>query len=95
MFFTSKEKTILAHDVFDNFYTRSWFVHDVTDTDCWAQNGSTHCRVFVTFDPSLTGAEMLIHRLQGQKCEKTAVSICCFSLSRGAASCRFPFKAGL
>ena len=24
------------------------FVHDVTDTDCWAQNGSTHGRVFTT-----------------------------------------------
>ncbi len=26
------------------------FVYDVTDTDCWAQNGSSHGRVIATFE---------------------------------------------
>ena len=25
------------------------FVHDVTDTDCWAQNGNVHGHIFTTF----------------------------------------------
>ena len=31
----------LAGDVFDTFAAPSGLVHDGTDADCWAQNGST------------------------------------------------------
>ena len=34
---------------FDTFAPYSGLVHDVTDTDCWAQNGSTHKHIFATF----------------------------------------------
>ena len=27
------------------------FVHDITDVDCWAQNGSTHARDFQKTGP--------------------------------------------
>ena len=33
-------------DVFDLFATHAGLVHDVTDTDCWAKNGSTHRLVY-------------------------------------------------
>ena len=39
---------MLVRDVFDSFATHFGLVHDVTDADCWAQNGSAH--VFVGFD---------------------------------------------
>ena len=35
-------------------YTQSILVYDVTDTDCWAQNGSTHGHHFKTFKCSET-----------------------------------------
>ena len=35
----------MARDVFDILATHSCLVYDVTDTDCWAQNGGTHRRV--------------------------------------------------
>ena len=31
------------------FDTDFGLVHDVTGTDCWAQNGLTCCRIFATF----------------------------------------------
>ena len=34
---------------FGTFVTHAGPVCDVTDTDCWAQNGSTHGRVFMSF----------------------------------------------
>ena len=40
----------LVCDVFDAFATRSGLVYDSTDTDCWAQSGSTHSCVFTTFN---------------------------------------------
>ena len=39
----------LARDVFDTFTTHAGHVYDVTDTDCWGQNGLTQCRAFTTF----------------------------------------------
>ena len=38
-----------ACDVFDTSATRSGLVYDVTDTDCGAQNGRTHCYDFATY----------------------------------------------
>ena len=46
---TMKNRKRLAHNVPDTFGTHTGFVYDVTVTDCWAQNGSTHGRVFATF----------------------------------------------
>ena len=42
-----------AGDVVDTFTTHASLVYDVTDTDCRAQNGSTHGRVFCDFQTSL------------------------------------------
>ena len=36
-------------DVFDTFATHSGLAYDVIDSDCRAQNGSTHGRVFAIF----------------------------------------------
>ena len=44
----SEEEKTLTRDVFDTFATHSSHVHDVTDTDCWAQTGSTYGRIFAT-----------------------------------------------
>ena len=46
--FQMKSRKGLVRDVFDTFATRSGLVYDVTDTDCWTQNGSTHDRVAAT-----------------------------------------------
>ena len=40
---------MLARNVFDTFATHFGLVHDVTDTDCWPQYGSTHGYVFAIF----------------------------------------------
>ena len=39
----------LACDIFDTFGTHSGLVHDITDPNCWEQNGSTHGCVFSAF----------------------------------------------
>ena len=41
-----KSREGLAHDVFDPFPTHASPICNVTDTDCWTQNGSTHVHVF-------------------------------------------------
>ena len=48
---TNEEQKDLACDdyIFDIFATHAGLVYDVTDTDCWAQNGSTRGCVFATF----------------------------------------------
>ena len=43
-----KSRKGLARDAFDTFATHAGLVYDVTDTDSWTQNGSTHGRVFAT-----------------------------------------------
>ena len=48
-FLQMKSRKRMSHDVFDTFTPHSGLVHDVTNTDCWAQNGSTHGRVLATF----------------------------------------------
>ena len=35
--------------VFDTLVTHANHVYNITDTDYWAGNGSTHCHVFTTF----------------------------------------------
>ena len=44
-----KRRKRLSSAEFDIFVSHSGLVHDVTDTDRWAHNGSTHGRVFATF----------------------------------------------
>ena len=44
-----QKTTTFICEPFDTFATHSDLVHDVTDMDCWEQNGSTHGRVFATF----------------------------------------------
>ena len=46
---TNEEWKRLAHDVFHILAMHAGLVYDITDTDCWAQNGSTHAHVLVTF----------------------------------------------
>ena len=46
----TKSRKRLAHDLFATFATHAGLVHDITDTDCWAQNGSTHGHVFITLN---------------------------------------------
>ena len=45
----TKKRKRLSCDVFDTFATWSGIAYDVTDTGCWAQNGSLHGRAFATF----------------------------------------------
>ena len=48
-FLNDEQQENLTRDVFNNFATHySDLVRDVTDADCWVQNGSTHGRVFAT-----------------------------------------------
>ena len=42
----------LTCDVIDTIATYVDPVHDVTGTDCWAQNGSTHGHVFAALKRS-------------------------------------------
>ena len=44
-----KSRKRLARDVFDTFASYAGLVYDVTDTDCCAQNNSTHGHLFSTF----------------------------------------------
>ena len=44
-----KKRKRLSCDVFDTFATWSGIAYDVTDTGCWAQNGSLHGCAFATF----------------------------------------------
>ena len=41
-----EQEKYFARCLFDAFDAHSDLVHYVTDTHCWAQNGSTHGRVF-------------------------------------------------
>ena len=43
-----KSRKMLARDVMDFLPVTADLVYDVTDTDCWAQYGSIHGRVFGT-----------------------------------------------
>ena len=53
LLFTNKERTRLTQDKFDAFAPHSHLVHEVIDTNCWAQNGSSHGYVFTTFKHQL------------------------------------------
>ena len=44
-----KSRKKWACDVFATVASHVNLVHDVTDTDCWAQNGSTHGGVLHNF----------------------------------------------
>ena len=46
---TNESKKSWVPEVIDTFAIQSSLAYDVTDTDCWAQNGSTHGRHFKTF----------------------------------------------
>ena len=49
--FLMKTRKRLACDMYTTFATHAGCVYDVTDIECWAQNGSTRSHVFVTFKP--------------------------------------------
>ena len=53
LLFTHKELTRLTQDKFDAFARHSHLVHEVTDTNRWAQNSSSHGYVFATFKHQL------------------------------------------
>ena len=42
-------KKRLAHNIFNTFASHVSLICDITDTDCWAQNDSSHGHVFTTF----------------------------------------------
>ena len=46
--FPMRSRKRLARDAFDTFAAHSSLARDVTDTECRAQTGSTHSRVFAT-----------------------------------------------
>ena len=45
-----EQKKSLARDTFAVTATHSDHIYDVTDTDCWAQNGITHGRISIFRD---------------------------------------------
>ena len=45
----NQKKVYSSRDVSGSITTLSRLVHDVIDTECWAQNVSTHDHVFATF----------------------------------------------
>ena len=47
--FPKKSVKRLARDVFDFSVRQTNFIHDISDTDSSAQNGSSHGAVFSTF----------------------------------------------
>ena len=48
-FFSVKSrKNNLPYDGIHTSAAHASLLYDVTDTDCWAQNGSAHSRVFMT-----------------------------------------------
>ena len=49
LLYTNWEQKRLVHGIFHTFATNARLAHDVTDTDCWAQKGSTPIHVFPTF----------------------------------------------
>ena len=64
-----KSRKKLAHNVFDTSAADVGLVHDITDTDCGAQNGCTRSHISTTFKHQLlamwTGhcTEDLLHGL--------------------------------
>ena len=48
-----KSRKRLARDAFNTFTAHSSLAHDVTDTECRAQTGGTHNRVFRDFKTSI------------------------------------------
>ena len=54
-----KNRKRLVRVVLDSSATYSRLVHGVTDTYCWAQNGSTHGRIFA---PSKVDLKKIINK---------------------------------
>ena len=78
-----KSKKGLARDVFDTFATHTDLAHDVTDTDCWARNDSTHGRCFVDFKHQF----FQIISLDSTNKTRNCVKNCCVLVS-----CCIPFQ---
>ena len=47
-FLVKSRKRKLPYDGIHTSAAHASLLYDVTDTDCWAQNGSAHSRVFMT-----------------------------------------------
>lgn len=50
LFINEEQEKVGTSDVHDSFATNADRVYDVTDTECWAQNGSTLGRVYAPFE---------------------------------------------
>ena len=44
-----EQKNVASWGISDTLATQSSLVHDVIDTDCWAQNDSTHVHIVLIF----------------------------------------------
>ena len=64
LLFTNAEQKKIGSCV-DTFATHASLVHDITPTDCWAQNSSTQGRVFMTLKLILNKQEQ---KLSGNCC---------------------------
>ena len=67
----SKQRWCLTYFVFDTFATHSGLVYDVTDTDCWAQNGSNQ-----SYFVQLLNIDVLTNWVRSGVKQKTAVCRC-------------------
>ena len=84
-----KSTTSLGCDEFNTYTTNAAFVHDVTDTNHWAQYGSTHGRVLATFN-----VDFMANRTRDR------VKLCCalvfyfipIDKARSSSSLRVPFS---
>ena len=61
--------------VFDIFVRHSFLVRDITDTDCWAQNGSTHSCVLTAFRHWCVTNRTRFNK-QGEKLSNKLLCIC-------------------
>ena len=76
-FLSLKGRKRLAHGVSDTSATHAGLVHEVTDTHCWAQNGSTHGHVFIIFRRRL-----LINRMRNWEKSCCVNIFLCIPISR-------------
>ena len=79
-----------ACDVLHNFATHSSIVYDLTDTDCWSENGSTHGRVYYGFQMSIFNKEKsnktIKQQQQQQQQQKPVMYVLCVPQRFGSSS---------
>ena len=76
----------LTSDVLDTFAKYSCRVHDLTDADCWAQNGSTRSSVFATSkhqvsnkQDQVSSEKTAVHKIAPKKCFCNFETSICFN----------------